>query len=391
MRIQIDKIKVNPGRREALPEHIEELAKSIAEVGLLNPITVDREYNLIAGLHRLEAAKRLGWTEIECTVSNLEGLQAELAEIDENFVRCELTAVEYGDLLLRRKEIYETLHPETRKGQRNGKTSLKSENTSLLRTKSFTQDTADKLGIVKRTVERQIQAAKNLTPEARAILLHSDISKENLLKISRLEPKLQCEAAKLFVSGKVKSMDDLLLEMTVSSVSPSPNKVPAAEPVIDKPKPLPPRTAEPSEQSRLEGSLVRSTQTSKETVERNCENVKIALPDEVEASPTPDDAAPDPPYSLGGVKYSTIRESVADLKNPDKDCSNTPDSFLAEITEFVHKFQQEISWFHIVDYEPVFPVLSQVQFEYFQRQMDELHDAVKQLFHHVQKGRDKNE
>ncbi len=388
MRIQIDKIKVNPGRRMALPEHIEELAKSIAEVGLLNPITVDRDFTLIAGLHRLEAVKRLGWSEIECTVSSLEGLQAELAEIDENFVRCELTAVEYGDLLLRRKEIYETLHPETRKGQRNGKTSLKSENTSLLRTKSFTQDTADKLGIVKRTIERQIQAAKNLTPEARAILLHSDISKENLLKISRLEPKLQSEAANLFVSGKIKSMDDF---QAVGSVSPPPTEAPAAEPVIEGPKPPLQQIDEPSDQSRSEGNPVRSTQICKRTAERNCENAKIALPDEVEALPTPDDVPPDPPYSLGGVKYSTIRESVADLKNPDKDCSNTPDSFLAEITEFVHKFQQEISWFHITDYEPVFPVLSQIQFEYFQRQMDELHEAVKQLFHHVQKGRDKNE
>jgi len=96
-----------------------------------------------------------------------------------------------------------TLHSETYKGQRNGKTSLKSENTSLLRTKSFAQDTADKLGIVKWTVEWQIQAAKNLTPKARAILLHSDISKENLLKISRLEPKLQSEAAKLLSVEKM--------------------------------------------------------------------------------------------------------------------------------------------------------------------------------------------
>ena len=116
MRVQIKIIKVRPGRRAAAPEHIEELSKSIAEVGLLNPITVDRDYTLIAGLHRLEAAKLLGWTEIECTVSSLEGLQAELAELDENFVRTELSTVEFGELLLRRKEIYETLHPETEKG-----------------------------------------------------------------------------------------------------------------------------------------------------------------------------------------------------------------------------------------------------------------------------------
>ena len=37
---------------------------------------------LIAGLHRLEAAKLLGWEEIECNISSLEGLQAELASTE---------------------------------------------------------------------------------------------------------------------------------------------------------------------------------------------------------------------------------------------------------------------------------------------------------------------
>ena len=50
MRIQISEIKVNPGRREALTERVAELAKSIAEVGLLNPVTIDRGNTLIAYL-----------------------------------------------------------------------------------------------------------------------------------------------------------------------------------------------------------------------------------------------------------------------------------------------------------------------------------------------------
>ena len=116
MKVPIFQIKVNDGRREADPEGIQELADSISQVGLINPITIDQEYTLIAGLHRLEAAKLLGWTEIECTVSSLEGLLAELAEVDENVVRKDLSAVEYSDLLLRRKEIYEALHPETKNG-----------------------------------------------------------------------------------------------------------------------------------------------------------------------------------------------------------------------------------------------------------------------------------
>ena len=88
MKIAINEIKIGVGRRDASLKGIDELVRSISEVGLLNPITVDPDHTLIAGLHRLEAAKRLGWTEIECTVCGLE----------------------------RRKEIYESLHPETKAG-----------------------------------------------------------------------------------------------------------------------------------------------------------------------------------------------------------------------------------------------------------------------------------
>ena len=91
MKVKISNIKINPGRREAEPKAIEELARSIAAVGLLNPITLDQSSTLIAGLHRLKAAKQMGWTEIECNIIGMSGLQAELAEIDENIVRTKLT------------------------------------------------------------------------------------------------------------------------------------------------------------------------------------------------------------------------------------------------------------------------------------------------------------
>ena len=41
MRIKISDIKINPGRREAEPKAVEELAKSISAVGLMNPVTLD--------------------------------------------------------------------------------------------------------------------------------------------------------------------------------------------------------------------------------------------------------------------------------------------------------------------------------------------------------------
>ena len=196
MLVKISDIKIKPGRRDDKPKSVNELARSIQAVGLLNPIIINGDNSLIAGLHRLEAAKKLGWTEIECTVSSMNGLQAELAEIDENFVRTNLSHRELGDLLLHRKELYEALHPETRQGMRNGQTA-KNENFALLEAKSFAQDTADKLGMGKRTVEQLVQTARDLTPAAKKVLREADdkITKKDALKISRLPPDQQEEAA----------------------------------------------------------------------------------------------------------------------------------------------------------------------------------------------------
>ena len=60
MLININDIKINPGRREAALEAVQRLSESIAEVGMMNPITITGDHTLIAGLHRLEAAKKPG-------------------------------------------------------------------------------------------------------------------------------------------------------------------------------------------------------------------------------------------------------------------------------------------------------------------------------------------
>lgn len=196
MKIKISDIKINSGRRSTDQQNVEELVKSIKAVGLMNPITIDQNHTLIAGLHRVEAAKLLGWMEIECTVSDAEGIQAELAEIDENIVRARLSRYELGEQLLRRKEIYETLHPETRHGMRNGQTS-KDVKLASLETKSFNEDTSEKLNMSKRSVARLVQIANNTTPEAKQIIQKAGakVTQDAALKISRLPPDQQEKAA----------------------------------------------------------------------------------------------------------------------------------------------------------------------------------------------------
>ena len=205
MLININEIKIGSNRRKALPEDVKVLSRSIAEIGMMNPITVDANHNLVAGLHRLEAAKLLGWTEIDCNVRELDELHAELAEIDENVVRTGLSDLELSELLARRKRIYETLHPETRHGGDRKSETIKS---SICRddpVKSFAEDTAEKMGVSPRTVERHVQIAENLTPEAKDVLRNADrkITKQKMMILSRMKPEEQREEAEKLVNGTI--------------------------------------------------------------------------------------------------------------------------------------------------------------------------------------------
>ena len=332
MKILISDISVNPGRREARLDHIKELAQSIANVGLINPITVDKAHSLIAGLHRLEAAKLLGWTEIECTVSSLEGLQAELAEIDENFVRNDLSPVEYGDLLLRRKELYEALHPETKNGGDKKSQEIRTRKARSDSFDPFVADTAKKLGISRRTVEERIQTAKNLTPEVKEIIKGMDapIPKKTALKISRLNPEQQKEVAGLLASKEIKSIKDY---------HPGQQEVPTEQDEADVVLQATP-SMEPVTHTSPAGEVIRGT--------------------------------------------PLFREIVSDLKNADKDFSCTPDSFLSEIAAFVQNFKKELNWYNMPYYEAVYPVLTSDQMQDFRRQMDAICTAVQNLIHHVE-------
>lgn len=67
MNIKIDNIVLNDRKRKLNKDKVMELADSFKLLGQLEPITVaskNDQYVLLAGLHRLEAAKLLGWETI---------------------------------------------------------------------------------------------------------------------------------------------------------------------------------------------------------------------------------------------------------------------------------------------------------------------------------------
>lgn len=86
------------------------LMNSITKIGLQSPITVriEREFDgrgnaveetpvLIAGAHRLEAAKRLGWHFIDAYVFEGDERDARMWEIAENLHRADLTALQRAE------------------------------------------------------------------------------------------------------------------------------------------------------------------------------------------------------------------------------------------------------------------------------------------------------
>jgi N6-adenosine-specific RNA methylase IME4/ParB-like chromosome segregation protein Spo0J len=161
-------IAVKPDRlRRLRPEVVNELAESIRAQGLLHPIILrPRSKNsvgfkkgicfvLVAGRHRLEAVRKLEHDSIRAEIrEGLEAEAAELAEIDENLVRADLSPVERAMHVARRKEIYEEQHPETKQGGAPGAGRGKKKRSQESQNETFVKDTARKTGRGRSTVAR---------------------------------------------------------------------------------------------------------------------------------------------------------------------------------------------------------------------------------------------
>lgn len=156
-------IIVNNRKRGTSAARVKALADSIQQLGLLNPIIVTHEGVLVAGLHRLEAALSLGWGEIPAHVVTLDALHAELAEIDENLIRNELSELQECTQLARRKAIYEALFPATKHGgDRKSEEAKSKRHGDDLIANSFAKDSADKMSKSQRTVERKVKVGEAL-------------------------------------------------------------------------------------------------------------------------------------------------------------------------------------------------------------------------------------
>ena len=216
--INIDRVSVGANRREL--GDIDALADSIACIGLINPITVTQDFKLIAGLHRLEACRSIGWMEIPAVVLSLNEIDTQLTEIDENLIRNELNALERGEQLKKRKDLYEAKFPETKRG---GNRKSNPENQTIDSIVSFTKDVAQKAKISEANVFQSVQVATRIPEAVRDAIRHTPIAdnKTELLMLSRFDNDTQTQVAAKVSSGQVETVKEALQE--IASETPAPD------------------------------------------------------------------------------------------------------------------------------------------------------------------------
>ena len=202
--IDINEIVVN--ERMRAERDIQPLKDSIENLGgLIHPITIDKEKNLIAGYHRYMACKDLGWSTIPVYIVDID---KELAEIDENLIRSNLSTLETAQQLLKRKEIYEKKYPDSTAEniKRNNFASKREKYMSVYTTKSFTREMANKVNKTQRWVQNHVQIGKNLAPETVNKLKGTSLENNFILlqNISKKGPEEQLKYVETYLLNEYK-------------------------------------------------------------------------------------------------------------------------------------------------------------------------------------------
>ena len=109
--LPVDSIRPNPDqpRRTFGREELQELTLSIAQVGLIQPLTVRpaREgYELISGERRLRACQLLGLREVPCIVERVDAEKSALMALVENVQRSDLSFWEEAEGYRRLLTVY---------------------------------------------------------------------------------------------------------------------------------------------------------------------------------------------------------------------------------------------------------------------------------------------
>ena len=215
--IDLDLIDVPAGRARAFdPVWAEALAAIIGSQGLLNPVTLRADgarFRLVAGLHRLEAVRLLGWDAIPARLSQAETDDAaRLEEVMENLGRHELVALDRCQHLWELKQVWERMYPQAKQGgSRPGAgrppasgeikrqtLPLDSDGPEIF---GFSKATAEKIGLSERAIRMSVTIWTRLYPPLRRRLQGTALAEKQteLKALSELKTNDQVKVVDLIL------------------------------------------------------------------------------------------------------------------------------------------------------------------------------------------------
>ncbi len=187
--VEVATVREGRRRRRVDADAVAMLADSMSAIGLQAPIVVRADPGdrgallLVAGSHRLAAARRLGWSRIDALVAAGDDDELSLVEIDENLVRAELRPLERALFLVARREIHRRLHP----GPRPGRRPAGGETCANIAPVSFGAEAGRLTGLSRRGVYRALEIGEGLHPPLADALAETPVATRegDLHRISR--------------------------------------------------------------------------------------------------------------------------------------------------------------------------------------------------------------
>ena len=170
--LPVDQISPNPSQPRSVfsQEELEELADSIQNLGVLQPLTVRRQegrWELVAGERRLRAARMAGLTQVPCLSVQADGQSSALLALVENLQRRDLDFWEEATAL---RTFLDTYHLSQ-------------------------EEVARRIGKSQSAVANKLRLLK-LSDETVTLLRECGASERHARALLRLPPEFQTQAAR---------------------------------------------------------------------------------------------------------------------------------------------------------------------------------------------------
>jgi ParB family transcriptional regulator, chromosome partitioning protein len=200
--IEMNQIKLREGHGPLNKANVEQLVKSIDQVGLLHPLYVtasEQCYLLLWGHHRFAACEILGFQNVPCFIVEGDELLLELAQVQENLSRSELGPSDRARLTLREKKILQ--HLANQRAEDASQSATSSE-----RVAGSIRDHAEKTGKHKDKVHRALKRGEALGEDILKKTVHTSLDKDvELDALAKLPPDERARLVDMAASGEIVS------------------------------------------------------------------------------------------------------------------------------------------------------------------------------------------